>query len=141
MISPESEASNAGCKCNQNEAQPLPDKPTPVLTLHLGNQPTSGHIAGKRDQILGIETPKMNLSGILPCSVTSCRKVKINIQLRLAITKHSFKNSEKNSMDQTKNFRIFDRNTDRNTPARVLSYSENLKINEDSWPMFIILIE
>ena len=48
------------------------------------NQPTPGHIAGRRDQIPGVETPKMNLSGILPCSVTSCRTVKINIQLLLA---------------------------------------------------------
>ena len=101
------------------------------------NQPTPGHIAGRRDQIPDVETPKMNLSGILPCSVTSCRTVKINIQLLLA---HS-RILKKNSTDQTKNFRIFDRNTDRDTPARVLSYSENLKINEDSWPMFIILIE
>ena len=100
------------------------------------NQPTPGHIAGRRDQIPGVETPKMNLSGILPCSVTSCRTVKINIQLLLA---HS--RILKNSINQTKNCRIVDRNADRNTPARVLSYSENLKINEDSWPMFIILIE
>ena len=48
------------------------------------NQSTPGHIAGRRDQIPGVETPKMNLSGILPCSVTSCRTVKINIQLLLA---------------------------------------------------------
>ena len=48
------------------------------------NQPTPGHIAGRRDQIPGVEMPKMNLSGILPCSVTSCRTVKINIQLLLA---------------------------------------------------------
>ena len=48
------------------------------------NQPTPGHIAGRRDQIPGVEKPKMNLSGILPCSVTSCRTVKINIQLLLA---------------------------------------------------------
>ena len=34
-FSPGSEASNAGCKCAQNEAQPLPEKPTPVLTLHF----------------------------------------------------------------------------------------------------------
>ena len=45
-----------------------------------GNQPKPGHIAGTRDQILGSQTHKMNLSGILPCSVTSCGKVKINIQ-------------------------------------------------------------
>ena len=106
-----------------------------------GNQPTPRHIAGRWDQIPGVETPKMNLSGILPCNVTSCRKVSINIQLLLAITKRSFKNSEKNSIGQTKNFSIFDRNRDRNTPARVLSYSENLEVNEDSWPMFIIFME
>ena len=101
------------------------------------NQQTPGHIDGRRDQKPGVETPKMNLSGILPCSVTSCRTVKINIKLLLA---HS-RILKKNSIDQTKNFRIFDRTTDRNTPARLLSYSENLKINEDSWLMFIILIE
>ena len=64
-----------------------------------------------------------------------------NSEDKYTITFGSFKNSEKNSIDQTKNFRTFARNGDRNTPARVLSYSENLKINEDSWPMFIILIE
>ena len=64
-----------------------------------------------------------------------------NSEDKYTITFGSFKNSEKNSIDQIKNFRIFDRNTDRNTTARVFSYSENLKINEDSWPMFIILIE
>ena len=64
------------------------------VTLQI-NQPAPGRIAGRRDQIPGVETPKMNLSGILPCSVTSCRKVKINIQLLLTITKRSFKNSEK----------------------------------------------
>ena len=66
------------------------------------NQPTPGHIAGKRDQIPGVETPKMNLSGILPCSVTSCRTVKINIQLLLA---HS-RILKKNSIDQTKNLEL-----------------------------------
>ena len=101
------------------------------------NQPTPGHIAGRRDQIPGVETPKMNLSGILLCSVTSCRTVKINIQLLLAYSRIL----KKNSIDQTKNFRTFDRNADRNTPVLVLSFSENLKNNEDSWPMFIILIE
>ena len=64
-----------------------------------------------------------------------------NSEGKYANTFGSFKNSEKNSIDQTKNFRIFGRNSDRNTTAPVLSYSENLKINEDSWPMFIILIE
>ena len=53
------------------------------ITLQ-SNQPRPGHIAGRRDQIPGVETPKMNLSGILLCSVTSCRTVKINIQLLLA---------------------------------------------------------
>ena len=57
------------------------------------NQPTLGQIAGRRDQIPGVE--KMNLSGILPISEPSCRKVKINMQLLLAITKRSSKNSEK----------------------------------------------
>ena len=56
---------------------------TTDVTLQ-SNQPTPEDIAGRRDQIPGVETPKMNLSGILPCSVTSCRAVKINIQLLLA---------------------------------------------------------
>ena len=33
-FSPGSEALNAGCKCTQNEARPLPEKLTPVLMLH-----------------------------------------------------------------------------------------------------------
>ena len=89
-----------------------------------GNQPTPGHIAGRRDQIPRIEAPRMNLSGILPSSVTSCRKVKINMQLLLAITKRSSNNSEENSIGQTNNFRIFVRNTNRNIPARFILLRE-----------------
>ena len=80
---------------SSNKAQHLPEKPTPVLTLHF--KVINQHLRtlpGPRDQILGVETHKMNLSGILP-SVTSCGKVKINIQLLLAIIKRSSKNSEK----------------------------------------------
>ena len=34
-FSPGNEASNTGSKCAQNEEQPLPEKPTPVLMLHF----------------------------------------------------------------------------------------------------------